>query len=72
MNPKAIAAIIANILKTEDEIISVAKELGPLAAELPAPFNAVADPRVQEALNFLPKLTPFLTELETILASLPA
>jgi hypothetical protein len=70
MNPKQLAEVIAGILKAEDEVLQVAKELKPLAAQLPAPFNVLANPLVQKGLDFLPKLTPFLKQLESVLESI--
>lgn len=70
ITPANIAVVLHKIIDAEPRLIALMAEFGPLAAALPAPFNVLADPLVQEALSVLPKLLPYLTQIAAALDSL--
>jgi len=62
-----IALILKEIIDAEPEIIAIMANLAPISAELPPPFNLLANPLVVEAVGWLPKLLPMLKRIEAIL-----
>lgn len=72
MNSADLAKVLAHFIAAEPTLVAQATALSPFAAALPSPFNALSNPLVTEAVASLPKLMPFLTELETLLTELAA
>ena len=71
-NAKVLAAIIGEIIVLEPEVAEVAKELAPVCANLPAPWNLPANPVVTKAFDVFPKLLPTLQNIKAILEANPA
>jgi hypothetical protein len=67
ISPANIALILQQLISAEPKIVAIMSELGPFAAVLPAPFNILSNPLIQEAASALPTLLPLLQNLENIL-----